>query len=479
MQIHFVIVLLYWKTLEILVNKIRMNSFCEHLQHNPATQPICSHVGGQFVPFPPRLEEFPLDVVAELVGYTLATTTRNGVNRFALRRPDGRILKPMDQVRRVKTRIQGADKHYNVANLLASYVLGEDVTDNEYGILITADGMWIESAADRVALCTRLKLECTNLPRVELERIPRPNSSEMNVKGKGYVVERGVVYKKDGTPIHVSKRGDIDLTGVMGKQEKVGLGWILFAAYPDFYGYDHGLHKEMDHINGNSTENEAWNFRPMTVHQNAAVSHRTGSRSDRPAPDSSHELFRRDPTKALTPANISKWIEVKWLRRYLKTSYWMHRDGAVLRRQPSGSFVYAPLRVKRCGYTYAGRGAVHIMMTKAFGTYEDGLVVMHLDGKEQNNKLSNLKMGSSEANAEGKKAVQIHIPHADGTVATTYRSQNEAERRTGISHQTISDNRKRQRPNSPLVFSTSHGSVFAATDPPIPPQPPQPETGPV
>ena len=155
----------------------------------------------------------------------------------------------------------------------------------------------------------------------------------------------------------------------------------------------------------------------------------------------------------------------------------MHRDGAVLRRQPSGLFVYAPLRVKRCGYTYAGRGAVHIMMTKAFGTYEDGLVVMHGDGKKQNNQESNLKMGSSEANAEGKKAVQIHIPHADGTVvATMYRSQSEAARRTGIHQSTIHKNRKRQRPNSPLVFSTSRRITFAATDPPIPPQP---ETGPV
>ena len=454
-----------------------MNSvFCEHLQHNPATQPICSHVGGQFVPFPTQLREFPLDVVEELDGYTLATTTRNGVNRFALRRPDGRILKPMDDVRRVCARIQGATKCYNVANLLASYVLDEDVTDNEYGILITADGLWIESAADRVALCTRLKLECTNLPRVELERIPRPNSSEMNVKGKGYVVDRGVVYKKDGTPIRVTETGRIYLTGAMGKREWVGLGWILFAAYPDFYGYRHGLHKEMDHINGVSTHNEAWNFRPMTVHQNAMVSHQTGSRSDRPAPDSSHELFRRDPTKALTPANISKWIEVEWLRQYLETSYWMHRDGAVLIQRPSGSFDYAQLRVKRCGYTYAGRGKVHLMMTKAFCTYEDGLVVMHWDGDKQNNQLSNLKMGSSEANAEGKKAVQIHIPHADGTVATTYRSEHEAARRTGIHRTTISDNRNRQRPNSPIVFSTSRGSVFAATDPPIPPHP---ETGPV
>jgi len=63
---------------------------------------------------------------------------------------------------------------------------------------------------------------------------------------------------RDGTPINVKKTGDILLTGAMGKQERVGLGWVLFAAYPDFYGYRHGLHTQMDHINGKSTENDAW-----------------------------------------------------------------------------------------------------------------------------------------------------------------------------------------------------------------------------
>lgn len=442
-----------------------MNSvFCELLQHDPSTQPICSHVGGQFVPFPANLIEFPLDSVDGLAGYKLATTTKNGVKRFALRTPTGRILEPMPVDRRVYTRIQGVRKYYNVSNLLASYVLGKDVTDNEYGILIAANGLWVESAADRVALCTRLKLECETLPRVELERIPRPNSSEIDVRGKGYVVERGVVYKRNGTPIHVSKRGDIKLTGAMGKSEGVGLGWVLFAAYPDFYGYRQGLHVEMDHINGKSTENDAYNFRPMTIHQNRAVGHQTGSRSQRPAPDSSHEVFRCDPTNGLTPANISKWTEDGSLRRYAETPYWVHRDGAVLLQRPTGSFVYAPLRVNRCGYTYAGRDTVHSMMMKAFDEYVDGLVVMHKDDRKENNRLTNLKMGTNEDNAWRQHAVHIHIRHADGTVTTTYRSEIEAARATGIARITIRRNRKRQRPGSPLVFSTSRGRVFAATD---------------
>ena len=443
-----------------------MNSvFCELLQHDPSTQPICAHIGGQFAPFPANLIEFPLDVVAELAGYKLATTTKNGVKRFALRRPDGRILEPMDDDRRVRVQIQGVTKYYNVANLLASYVLARDVTDNEFGILIAEGGLWIESAADRVALCTRLKLECETLPRVELERIPRPNSNEIDVRGKGYVVERGVVYKRNGTPIFVTKTGHIKLTGAMGKSEGVGLGWVLFAAYPDFYGYRRGLHTQMDHINGKSTENEAYNFRPMTIHQNAAVSHTTGSRSQRPAPDSSHEVFKCDPTNGLTHGNISKWIEDGSLRRYAETPYWMHRDGAVLLQRPTGSFVYASLTVGRCGYTYAGGDKVHIMMMKAFDEYVDGLVVMHVDNDKENNRLTNLEMGTSEDNAWRQHAVQIHIPHADGTVATTYRSECEAARAIGICQPTIRQNRKRQRPGTPLVFSTTRdGITFAATD---------------
>ena len=251
--------------------------FCEHLQHTPAAQPICSHVGGQFAPFPIHFEEFPMDVVDGLKGYKLATTTKNGVNRFALRTPAGRILTPTDQDRVVQARIDGVMKYFNVSNLLASYVLNKDVTDNEYGILPTADGMWVESAADRTTLCTELKLKRNDLPRVELDYIPRPDSSDIDVRGRGYYVERGVVYKKNGTPIHVSKTGHIYLTGAMGKREIVGLGWVLFAAYPDFYGInDRDHHTQMDHINGISTDNEAWNFRPMTSHQNAAVRHQTG-----------------------------------------------------------------------------------------------------------------------------------------------------------------------------------------------------------
>ena len=438
----------------------------EQLQYTTAANPI-SIAGKRVAKYPRSLENIALDAVEGLDGFTLVPSVKNGVPRFALRRPDGTVLAPMDGDRQVGVRIKGKTTYFNVANLLASSILHDDVTDNEFGILIGEDGLVVESAADRAALCLDRKRACLSLPRVDLTLVPRPKSREIDVTGKGYYVKRGVVYKKNGRPIYVRKTGEIRLTGKTGKQEKVGVGWILFAAYPAFYNYKHGLHTQMDHINGNSTDNHAWNFRPMTVLQNAAVRHCTGSRVERPAYDSSHETFKRGAGNDLTPENIAKWKAAGSLKRYMATPYWLHSDGAVLRQTPTGSFVFAPLNVNRHGYTYiSGVGTVHVMMMKAFGVYVDGLVVMHLNDDKQDNRLANLQMGTSRANAAGKQPVTIHIQREDGTVSTTYESEREAARRTGIAQSTIHENKERQRPGSSTVFTTTRtGIKFAATTP--------------
>ena len=164
---------------------------------------------------------------------------------------------------------------------------------------------------------------------------------------------------------------------------------------------------------------------------------------------------------------ISNWQKNKSLRRYAETSYWLHEDGAVLRRQSSG-FVYVDLTVERNDYTFASITgvSVHVMMMCAFDKYRNGSVVMHMDNDKENNALSNLQMGTNEENGVGN-AVQITIQRADGTeVPTIYRSEREAARRVGIDPSTVRKNRKRQRPDSPRKFSTSRGIKFAATDPP-------------
>jgi hypothetical protein len=448
-----------------------MNTFFhDRLQYNPAEHPI-SFPGGTcfatFARYPTNRDPIPLDAVDGLQGMTLVETTKDGVNRFALRREnDGTVLTPMDEPRRVQVSIGGEKKYFNVANLVGSSIIRQDVTGNEYGILWGEHGLYIESAADRAALCDDLKRKCSNLERKDLTLVPRPNSDDIDVRGKGYYVEGGTVYHSKGTPIHVSERGTIKLTGTDGRKKEVGLGWILFGAYPEFYGYVSGLHTEMDHINGKSKDNNAWNFRPMTALQNKAVCHRTGSRSERPSDDSSHETFKRDKGNDVTAEHVEEWIQAGALKRYMNTPYWMHSDGAVLRRTPRGGFVFASLTVNRNKYTYVGRRKVHIMMMKAFGEHVDGKVVMHLDGDRQNNRLTNLCMGTSKENAEGKIPVTIHIRHDDGTVVEEmYESVCEAARIIGIAVPTIGYNRKRQRPDSPLEYSkTRDGITFAAVE---------------
>jgi hypothetical protein len=454
-------------------NKVNMNTFFhDRLQYNPAEHPI-SFPGGTcfatFARYPTNRDPIPLGAVDGLQGMTLVETMKDGVNRFALCRANGTVLEPEDGARQVCVKIRGKMKHFNVAKLVGSSILDDDVTGNENGILWGEHGLYIESAADRAALCDDLKRKCSNLERKELTLVPRPNSDDIDVRGKGYYVEGGTVYRStgngNGTPIHVSERGKIKLTGTDGKKKEVGLGWVLFGAYPEFYGYVRGLHTEMDHINGNSKDNKAWNFRPMTKLQNMAVCHWTGSRLERPSDDSSHETFKRDKGNDVTAEHVEEWIRTGTLKRYMNTPYWMHSDGAVLRWTPRG-FVFASPRVHRCKYTYVGRWRVHVMMMQAFGMHVDGFVVMHLDNDRQNNRLTNLCMGTSKENAAGKIPVTIHIRHDDGTVVEkTYESECEAARITGIAGQTIGRNRKRQRPDSPLEYSTTrNGITFAAVE---------------
>jgi hypothetical protein len=112
-------------------------------------------------------DSFSLDVPG-LLGYTLVPGHHNGVERFVLKTPGGGILIPSKHDRRVHAWINGKMKNFNVTTLLASSILDDDVTDNQYGALIDQAGIWIESATDRLALMERLREKCPTLPQVEL-----------------------------------------------------------------------------------------------------------------------------------------------------------------------------------------------------------------------------------------------------------------------------------------------------------------------
>jgi len=424
-----------------------------------SAEPI-SLTGGTFARFPdPMPESFALDVVKGLKGHTLVPGRCGDVDRFVLRTPRGHTLKPYQGARKVQRRIDGKTKYFNVTNLLASAILKKDVTDNQYGVLVSEEGLWVESSEDRLRLRDEMRSKIASLPRVDLNVVTRPNSENIDVTGKGYVVDGGVVYQKNGTPLRARKNGTFNMTDRNGKQFTVHIGRVLFAASPAFYRFD-SAHTEIDHIDGDHGNNEPGNFRPVTSQQNRALAHQTGEKMRRPGPNSSHEQFKR-VFGTMSPTTIERMISTGALRRYKKTSYWVHKLGAVLRKYRNGTFIYVDARIYGRGYVQSGGLEHHVMVMKAFGRYVKGKVVMHLNNRKDDNRLENLRMGTSSENAHNSKAVTVHLP--DGT-SHSFPSAREAARTIGVCQQTLHYNKEQnsKRPGE-LIYSTSKGIEFAAT----------------
>jgi hypothetical protein len=434
--------------------------FLTLLQQIGSPEPI-SLVNGTFAKFPdPMPESFALDVVKGLAGYALVPGRRDGVDRFALRTPKGRTLKPHHGSRMVQRTLNRKVHYFNVSNLLASSILNKDVTDNQYGVLVGEDGLWIESSEDRLQLRDEMRSKISDLPRVDLNVVTRPNSDDIDVTGKGYVVDGGVVYHKGGNRLAVGKDGVCYMTDRDGKKFKVHVGRVLFTAYPAFYRFD-PAHTEIDHIDGNHTNNDPGNFRPVTSQQNSALAHQTGTRVRRPGPTSSHEQFKR-VFGPLSPTTIDRMISTGALRRYKKTSFWVHKLGTVLRKRRNGTFIYAKACLLRNDYVVSCRIEHHIMVMVAFGKYVKGKVVMHLNDRKEDNRLENLRMGTSSENAWRTNPVRIHLPGQD---PQSFPSECEAARTIGVCRKTLNWNKdKNSKRSGELVYSTSKGIKFAATD---------------
>ena len=90
---------------------------------------------------------------------------------------------------------------------------------------------------------------------------------------------------------------------------------------------------------------------------------------------------------------------------------------------------------------------------------EPGMEVMHDDDDKQNCALKNLRMGTSEDNAHGKKPVTSIV----NGVKNTYNSINEAARKIGVSETAISRNIERKRYGEAL---TSNGIDYKLVDAP-------------
>jgi hypothetical protein len=252
------------------------------------------------------------------------------------------------------------------------------------------------------------------------------------------------------------------MTARNGKSLQVHIGRVLFTAYPDFYRVD-PAHTEVDHIDGDHTNNEPGNYRPVTKHQNTALAHQTGTRMERPGPTSSHEQFKRI-FGTLSPTTIERMISTGALRRYKKTSFWVHSLGVVLRKYRNGTFTYADAIVGGRKYVVSGGFCHHVMVMKAFGKYVKGKVVMHLNDRKEDNRLANLRMGTNAENAWRANPVTIHLPGQD---PQSFPSEREAARTIGVGHRTLHCNSKRNRESGELIYSTSNGIEFAAVKPPL------------
>lgn len=436
-------------------------SYPSLLQSDSPDKTPLLHSGATFVRFPDGLASFCLDVVEGLREYKLVQMEHNGVWRLSVRTPKGNTLTPRSSDRGIRCSVDGKNRYFNVMNLLASVLLGRDVTDSEYAILVVEGGMCVESKQDRERLRDEREEEAVDLPRKELTTIPRAKSETIDVTGQGYYVQGGKIYRKYGKALAVAKNGRCSMTDCRGTQLKVHVGWVLFTAYPEFYGFDADVHQEVDHIDGDHKNNAPNNFRPVTTSQNFAFRQQTGSRVERPGPDSSYEQCKRK-FGTLSKKKTNRMISAEDLKQYEETRYWVHRLGTVFVRQSDETFRYAAAFVRRNGYVVSGSHKHHLMVMKVFGEYIKGMVVMHKDDNKQHNGFDNLRMGTAAENAHNSMAMTVQNP--DGTTRA-YGSRNEAARDLGISVSELNRNRKRNLDSPELCYSkTRKGVRFACVD---------------
>ena len=425
------------------------------------------HSGATFVRFPDGAASFCLDVVKGLSEHKLVQMEHNGVWRLSVRRPKGNTLTPQSsQDRGISFYVDGKQRYFNFMNLLASVLLGRDVTGTEYAILVVEGGMRVESKQDRERLRDERKKEAVDLPRKELTIIPRPKSKTVDVTGQGYYVQGGKIYRKNGKALAVAKNGTCSMTDCRGTKLKVHVGWVLFTAYPEFYRFDADVHQEVDHIDGDHKNNAPNNFRPVTRSQNCAFRQQTGSRVERPGPDSSYEQCKRK--FGTLSKDTTDRISAEDLKQYEETSYWVHRLGTVFVRQSDNTFRYAAASVLGNGYVVSGGHRHHLMVMKVFGQYIKGMVVMHKDDNKQHNGFDNLRMGTKQDNACRTNGVTIHRP---GQTPRWYRTEREAARKIGVYQTALNRNRKRNRDSPELCYSEtrkgSHVVRFACVDSPF------------
>ena len=431
-----------------------LNALEFNLNENPIS--MCD---GQLAKYPdadPRVVQIPLDVIGPLQGVKMVA---NPDGRFALM-TKRKIIKKGKHKRQLPIRVNKVQYSFNAANVLASHALGKDVTDNSYGMWIDREGIWVETEDDKKELSRKLKHDIEHAPDRVIRIIHRPYSEDIDLTDRGYYISKGVVYNAKHIPMVIRPPvGSIFFTSEKnGRQQAARLGHVLFSTYPEIYNFNPQFHTDQDHIDGDRTNNVAWNMRPTTRLQNIMARNSTGDIVERTRQTSSNSKFEEKHGTDILK-RLQDLIDVgKDIRRYEDTNYFCHRDGIVFVKRYGRGFDYVKGHVKPGGYVYiGGKYKMHIMMLKAFGMYKKGLDVMHLDDDPQNNALENLRMGTRRANANKKTGISVTIR---GQEPVAFLSIRDAMRVTGIERSTLSENANSQQPGSPPVFSTSRGIEF-------------------
>lgn len=450
--------------------------FWKILGIDPSTEPISRVADGMSAELPePFPKSFSFAAVPGFEELTLDQIGQNGDETYVVRKPNGGIASIMTPKNGVNPRTSLGRKYFSIPRLVASSILNKDVTGQEYSILPEKNGIRVEKVAARPGLMQKLKDELQT-QKADVTTIYRPKAADLDVTGRGYYVENCILYR-NGKEVNPTKQGFVGISVQTGRQVLVDIAWIMFSTFPTIYNFDPVFHKENDHINGDPLFNVPWNFRPVTKRQNALLSVMTGERSKRPGPNSSHEKFK---TLMRAIGGLSKpmtdfFIATGSMKQYKKTRYWLHRGGAVLKKTRRG-FEYVRCTVDpKTGYVRCfTSGNVHATMMKVFGLHKAGLDVMHLNDNREDNRLSNLKMGTRKENAPLSKGVVVYIfefgvPKKFGPC----RSQNTAADMTRINQCSISCNLKlnadRDECDPPIRSTTRTGIEYYAEWVDVPP----------
>lgn len=228
-------------------------------------------------------------------------------------------------------------RYYNVLQLVVSCITGCSMLGPTNRILVTHEGLVIETERDRNMLIQQkqrhIGMQTRNVGIVVLPNGTRIHAPEYTVDQSGRILGPQQRYL---TPDVLNK---VTIQG-----QRVRLTHLLVQVFRDMFVYDPEHHTDVDHINGDHTDNRLCNLRPVTHVQNMMVAvkdanpHKNILRDDA----SHHHTLR-----FVTHKHMIRMCEEGLVKLYSTKMF--HKNGIVYKRQKHG-WVPCTLTVIRNGY---------------------------------------------------------------------------------------------------------------------------------